>query len=162
MPCAGNPLWARLMESQFPPRWSFHSGGLSKEQKGQNQQIAHDVWMLSMCPSPDPFSTLLCVLGSCPVTWRGFLLLLWLLLGLAGGRHGDQKKWVWSQYNWCHGFLLAETLRVGHPPPAWLLLPSGPLYQLQLLSPSSCNCFLHCSLGRLRLLSDPSPRPVLH
>ena len=82
---------------------------------------------------------------------------LCLLLGLAGGRHGDQKKWVWSQYNWCPGFLLAETLRAGHLPPAWLLLPSGPLYQLQLLSRSSCNCFLPCSLGRLRLLSDPSP-----
>ena len=75
MPCAGNPLWTRLMESQFPPRWSFHSGGLSKEQKGQNQQMARDVWTLSMCPSPDPFPTLLCVSGGCPITWWGFLLL---------------------------------------------------------------------------------------
>ena len=64
-----------------------------------------------------------CVSGGCPVTWWGFLLLLWLLLGLASGRHGDQKKWVWSQYNWCPCFLLAETLRAGHLPPAWLLLP---------------------------------------
>lgn len=48
------------MGSQFLPRWIFHSGGLSKEQKDQNQQMARDVWLLSTCPSPDPFSTLLC------------------------------------------------------------------------------------------------------